>query len=91
MEDFINETIDIAQLPKFEEIEFSVLHPNYWKVTLISLTVFFLVMGLALGLVLYFNEELSPFIFQLSIVFAVVLLLVLFFFEDKFQEKGICI
>ena len=88
MEDFINETIDIAQLPKFEEIEFSVLHPNYWKVTLISLTVFFLVMGLALGLVLYFNEELSPFIFQLSIVFAVVLLLVLFFSRISFKKKG---
>ena len=46
MENFTNETIDTTQLPKFEEVEFSVLHPNYWKVILISLSVFFLIIGI---------------------------------------------
>ncbi len=88
MEDFTNETIDITQLPKFEEVVFSVLHPNYWKVTLISLAVFFLVLGIGVGLVIYFNEDLSPFVSQLSIGFAVLVLLVLFFSRISFKKKG---
>lgn len=88
MEDFTNVTIDTTQLPKFEEVEFSILHPNYWKVTLINLAVFFLVLGIGVGLVFYFNEDLYPFIYQLSIVFAVLLLLTLFFSRISFKKKG---
>ena len=40
MENFTNETIDTTQLPKFEEVQFTVLQPNYWKVILISLVSF---------------------------------------------------
>jgi membrane protein YdbS with pleckstrin-like domain len=88
MQDFTNETIDTTQLPKFEDVTFSVLHPNYWKVTLISLAVFFLVLGIGVGLVIYFNEDLSPFVSQLSIGFAVLVLLVLFFSRISFKKKG---
>jgi membrane protein YdbS with pleckstrin-like domain len=88
MEDFTNETIDTTQLPKFEEVVFSVLHPNYWKVTLIGLAVFFLVLGIGVGLVIYFNEDLSPFVSQVSIVLAVLVLLVLFFSRISFKKKG---
>ncbi|MBW4361813.1 PH domain-containing protein [Flavobacterium taihuense] len=88
MEDFTNETIDTTQLPKFEEVEFSVLHPNYWKVILISLSVFFLLMGIGVGLVLYFNKELYPFNSKVSIVYVVLLLLVIFFSRISFKNKG---
>lgn len=84
----MNETIDTTQLPKFEDVVFSVLHPNYWKVTLISLAVFFLVLAIGVGLVFYFNENLYPFIYQLSIVFAVLLLLVFYFSWISFKKKG---
>jgi membrane protein YdbS with pleckstrin-like domain len=88
MEDFTNETIDTTQLPKFEEVAFSVLHPNYWKVTLISLAVFFLVLGIGVGLVIYFNEDLFPFVSQISISFGFLVLLVLFFSRISFMKKG---
>jgi membrane protein YdbS with pleckstrin-like domain len=88
MEDFTNVTIDTTQLPKFEEVAFSVLHPNYWKVTLIMLTVFFLVIGIGAGLILYFNEELSSYISELSIVYVVLVLLVLLFSRISFKKKG---
>lgn len=88
MENFTNETIDTTQLPKFEEVEFSVLHPDYWKVTLISLSVFFLIVGIGVGLILYFNEELYQFISTLIIVYSVLLLLVIFFSRLSFKKKG---
>lgn len=88
MEDFINETIDTTQLPKFEEVQFSVLHPDYWKVILVSVAVFFLIVGIGAGVILYFNEELNPFIIELGIVYVILLLLVIFFSRLGFKKKG---
>lgn len=88
MEDFTNETIDTTQLPKFEDVAFSVLHPDYWKVTLINLAIFFLIIGTGIGLVLFFNIEFFVFIFELSIGFGVIILLVLFFSRISFKKKG---
>jgi membrane protein YdbS with pleckstrin-like domain len=88
MENFTNETIDTTQLPKYEEVEFSVLHPNYWKVTLLSLFIFFLVIGIGAGLVLYFNEEFFLYRSEVSIVYVVLLLMILFFSRLSFKKKG---
>ena len=88
MENFTNETIDTTLLPKFEEVQFSVMHPDYWKVILIGLTLFFLLIGIGFGLALYFNEELSPFVTELSIVYVVLLLLVLLVSRISFRKKG---
>jgi len=88
MENFINETIDTTQLPKYEEVEFSVLHPDYWKVILVSLATFFLIVGIGAGIVLLFNEELTPFIFEFSWVYLVFLVIVIFFSRLSFKKKG---
>jgi len=88
MEDFTNETIDTTQLPKYEEVEFSVLHPNYWKVILISLTIFFLIVGIGLGIALFFNKELYAFITELGVAYIVLLFIVLFFSRLGFKKKG---
>ena len=88
MENFTNETIDTTQLPKFEEVEFSVLHHNYWKVTLIGLSVFFLIVAIGVGLILHFNEELFPYISYFCIVYVILLLMILFFSRISFKKKG---
>ena len=88
MENFTNETIDTTLLPKFEEVDFSVLHPDYWKVILISLGLFFLIVAIGAGVILYFNEELSRYITELSIVYGVLLLVVLFLSRISFKKKG---
>jgi membrane protein YdbS with pleckstrin-like domain len=64
------------------------LHPNYWKVILISLSVFFLITGIGLVLTLYFNDELAVFITELSIAYVVLLFIVLFFCRLGFKKKG---
>jgi membrane protein YdbS with pleckstrin-like domain len=40
MKNFTNETIDTYQLPKFEEVNFTNLHPKYIRVVLINLALF---------------------------------------------------
>ena len=69
MENFTNETIDTTQLPKFEEVQFTTLHSNYWKVTLINLFIFFLILGTVIGITMFFNEQLTDFYIEIIIVF----------------------
>jgi len=88
MENFTNETIDTTQLPKYEEVEFSVLHPNYWKITLISILIFFLIIGVGLSFLLYFNKDIIPYVSQIAILYAVLLLFVLFLSRMSFKKKG---
>lgn len=47
MENFTNETIDTGLLPKFEEVSFSKLHPQYLKVVFINLAITIIVLILA--------------------------------------------
>ena len=88
MENFTNETIDTSQLPKFEEVQFSVLHPNYWKVTLINLFIFFLILGIGVGIALFFNEQLVEFFIEIVIAVAILMFLVVFFSRVSFRKKG---
>jgi len=88
MENFTNETIDTTQLPRFEEVLFTPLHPNYWKLTLIHLFVLFLILATALGFGLIFNAELIPYKWNLVIAAAVLMLLVLMFSRIAFRKKG---
>ncbi|HEY4629252.1 MAG TPA: PH domain-containing protein [Flavobacterium sp.] len=87
MENFTNETIDTSQLPKFEEVQFTALHPNYWKVTLINCFVFilFLCFGVLLGLI--FIDELFGFQSQLIITTIVLIGLILLFSRIAFRKK----
>jgi membrane protein YdbS with pleckstrin-like domain len=87
MENFTNETIDTSQLPKFEEVQFTALHPNYWKVTLINCFVFilFLCFGVLLGLT--FIDELFEFQLQLISMTIVLIGLILLFSRIAFRKK----
>lgn len=57
MQQFTNETIDIGQLPKFEEVQFQPLHRDYWKIMLIANFILLLVLLGVTGLFLFFSEE----------------------------------
>lgn len=87
MENFTNETIDTSQLPKFEEVQFTALHPNYWKVTLINcfISILFLCFGVLLGLT--FIDELSGFEYQLISLTFVLIVLILLFSRIAFRKK----
>ncbi len=76
--EFTNETIDINQLPKFEEVSFSSLNKNYIKVVYINIAIVLLVIAIGIGALIYFNEEFQDtqtyLIFGISyVVFALIL------------------
>lgn len=88
MENFTNETIDTTQLPQFEAVPFTVLHPDYWKVTLINTAIFFLFLGLGLGLMLTFIEGFSEYKLQFIIPTVILMLLIVVFSRISFVKKG---
>lgn len=57
MENFTNETIDTKQLPRFEEVQLSALHPKYKKVVMLSSLLIVLAVLISLSLFIVFDEE----------------------------------
>ncbi|PKH67910.1 hypothetical protein CXF59_05355 [Flavobacterium sp. ALD4] len=88
MENFSNETIDTTQLPKFEEVQFSILDSDYWKVTLLNVFFFFLIVGVGLGVLLFFNRGLLVFAIGISAAYFLFLFLVLLLSRISFKKKG---
>ncbi|MGK4568671.1 PH domain-containing protein [Flavobacterium sp. 3HN19-14] len=93
--EFTNETIDTFNLPKFEEVQFTKLHPSYWKVTLINVVVLFAILFIALGVGIYFdvnyNEEelgFSDYSYEKFGALAALFLIVLFFKRLGFNKKS---
>lgn len=88
MENFSNETIDITQLPKFEEVPFLSLQKSYWKVILINLFIVFLLLTIGLGFALLKIEELVEYQLGISIAFGLLILIFIFFSHLSFKKKG---
>jgi hypothetical protein len=88
MENFSNETIDTSQLPKFEEVQFSVLDANYWKVTVINVFFFFLIIGAGLAVLMFFNRGLLFFAVGILAAYFILLFLVLLLSRVGFKKKG---
>jgi membrane protein YdbS with pleckstrin-like domain len=88
MENFTNETIDTKQLPKFETVVFSKLHPSYWKINLIFIALFSIIISVGAYFLATSKEELEPYQTQLMISVLVLIVLVLFFSRLAFVKKG---
>lgn len=86
MEEFTNETIDTKQLPRYESVELTSLHKNYWKVLLINNAIIFSIIAIVM-IFLWMNiedsQEYSPFL-----VFGIFLVIVnVSFFLNRISFK----
>ncbi|MFV5699325.1 PH domain-containing protein [Flavobacterium sp. ZT3R17] len=88
MENFSNETIDITQLPKFEEVLFLSLKKSYWKVILINSFTVFLLLAIGLGFALVKIEELVAYQLEIGSAFGLFILIFIFFSYLSFKKKG---
>jgi membrane protein YdbS with pleckstrin-like domain len=88
MENFTNETIDTTKLPRFEDVKFSVLDSNYWKVTLINAFLFFFILAIGLVLLVFFNQGLLVFSVEISVIYFVLLIMVVGLSRISFNKKG---
>lgn len=88
---FTNEVIDLDLLPKYEEIQLSRPHSDYWKIICINLLIFFGLLGLAIGMLLFFVDEVRPnakWIIPLYLAFLATFFLL---FRASFKKRGYAI
>ncbi len=88
MTDFANEKIDTTQLPRYESVPLTALHPNYWKELLVARGLLVLVLTIALVLALIFIEELSDYRWIVSTVFAIFIVLLLLITNIAYKKKA---
>jgi len=88
MENFSNETIDVATLPKFEETVLAGLEPAYWKVVLFNIALTFLIIASAAYLVFYFTDNLPVKFWIVAVAFFTGLLLSVIIAMISFKNKG---
>ena len=88
MENFSNETIDTTNLPRYEAVELTQLHPNFWKVVLLSKGILFLVLGAAIVAGLVFVEELAEYNYFVVAIYFLFAALFFFFSRISFKKKA---
>jgi len=90
MENFTNETIDTKQLPRYEEVQLTALHPNYKKVVLINAAILIIVLVFGFTSLFFMDEnELSGrTMLLLGMALPVIGLLVVFFSVLSYKKKG---
>lgn len=90
MEEFTNELIDIKTLPKFEEIQYNVLHPKYFRVILINICIFFFILLLGIISVLYINKEIftNRIWLLIGIIYPIYLIVMILYYNLSFKKRG---
>jgi membrane protein YdbS with pleckstrin-like domain len=90
MENFTNDIIDTSQLPKFEQVTFTALHPKFFKVVLINLSIIIGILILVPSLISIIKPELfSRRVWLiLGIIIPIVSVLIIAFSITSFYKKG---
>ena len=90
MENFTNETLDTSQLPKFEEVAFTALHPKYLLVVLIGLLRTIAMLVLIPTVVSMFKPEFfsGRIWLILGIIITIFSILLVVFSSIGFKKKG---
>jgi membrane protein YdbS with pleckstrin-like domain len=88
MEHFTNNTIDIAQLPRFEAVVFQKLQPDYWKVLMINRVIIFTILAVAVGFAVYFINEIRIFVPFLWGGYSILVVLSFVILRLSFLKKG---
>lgn len=86
--EFTNETIDTANLPRFEQVQLTKIHGDYWKVILIVEAIIFLVIGAAIGFMYYFQQEFQDYGFYVAIGFVALIAITVGVSRLSFVKKG---
>lgn len=88
MTDFTNEKIDTTQLPRYEAVPLTSLHPNYWKELLVSGGLMVLILTVALVLAMFFIEELVGYRWLVTTGFVIFVVILLFVSRMAYKKKA---
>lgn len=88
MENFTNEPIDISALPRYEAVNLNALQPKYWNVILFNIGITFLIIGIVLGVIVYFVEEIHSIAWLFGLVYVLLLGFTFLLCKISFKKRG---
>lgn len=88
MQTFTNETIDLSLLPKYEEVVLEKPHPNYWKVIVINLSIFLVIVAAFVTSVLFIDESFTANKWYLLGGFVTLAIVLFALYRASFKKRG---
>jgi uncharacterized protein len=88
MEDFTNETIDTARLPRFEAVTLTPLHPSFIKIIWINIAVVFGLMAIITALAVFFVDNTVDYLTYITIGYIGILLLTITIQVVSYKNRG---
>lgn len=88
MNEFSNETINLEELPKYEEIVLIAPHRSYWKVIVIDIVISLMVAGIGLAILFFIKENIRPYLYIAIIAYLVIAILLFLLFRLSFKKRG---
>jgi hypothetical protein len=85
---FTNEAIDTFTLPKFEEVQLTPIHKDYWKVLLYNIVLSYAAVAAVFAFTIYFIEELHQYALHTAIAFVVIAAVTIFINWISYRNKG---
>jgi membrane protein YdbS with pleckstrin-like domain len=85
---FSNEQIDLNQLPKHEEVKLSRPHPSYWRVIVINICLFLLVLGGAIAVLIVLDPPPHINLYYYIIGYIAVAVSLFLLYRASFRKRG---
>jgi membrane protein YdbS with pleckstrin-like domain len=85
---FTNETIDLSNLPTYESVPLSKPHSNYWKVIVINLAIFLILLAGALSALIISDSEVRENVLIISTLYLILAVFLFFIYRASFKKRG---
>ena len=88
MLEFTNETIDLENLPKYEDVALTPPNPKYWNVIVINLGIVLIILGAFLGLFIFLLDDKLPNPIYPIVGYIFFAALLFFIYRLSFKKRG---
>jgi membrane protein YdbS with pleckstrin-like domain len=86
--DFTNNTVNLNELPKFEDATLTKIHPSYLKIVMFNIALFYGIFAIAAGLAFYYFPEIRPYWLLVSLVYAFLVIVSITVSYISFKNKS---
>lgn len=88
MYQFTNETITLDQLPEYQETILTKPHPSYFKVIVINIIIFLLIVGIGITSILLLDTEIRKYTLHFIIGYSFIAILLPLVYWFSFKKRG---
>ena len=88
MQEFTNEQINLNNLPKYQELELTKPHPDYWKLIVLNLISFLFFLGVGLTILIILDEQIRSSRYLIGGGYLIFGLLLFLLFRASFKKRG---